>query len=151
MDHEQPTDTGKRHKDTRFMEIFIYFLNRYYGLVLCNLNNMPKNYAPFLLLISNYSSGTVLLKNYKNAHKSKIHISKNALLLPIFYTYQNKYIIECLQILYNPITLLLICYVQILLMHLYNHFCYNCAYPKVKSIPILFYLNKQKRQIYRNG
>ena len=67
------------------------------------------------------------------------------------YTYQNKYIIECLQILYNPITLLLICYVQILLMHLYNHFCYNCAYPKVKSIPILFYLNKQKRQIYRNG
>ena len=59
--------------------------------------------------------------------------------------------IECLQKLCNSIALLLICYVQILLMHLYNHFCYNCAYPKVKSIPILFYLNKQKIHIYRNG
>ena len=92
MDHEQPIDTGKRHKDTRFMEIFIYFLNRYYGLVLCNLNNMPKNYAPFLLPKTNYSNGTVLLENYKNAHKSKIHISKNALLLPIFYIYISKQI-----------------------------------------------------------
>ena len=112
---------------------------------------MPKNYAPFLLLKTNYSNGTVLLENYKNAHKSKIHISKNALLLPIFHTYQIKYIIVCLKILYNLLTPLLICYVQIVSMHLYNHFYHNCAYPKVKSIPILFYLNKQKRQIYRNG
>ena len=151
MDHKQPTDTEKRHKDTRFMEISTYFLNRCYGLVLCNSNKIPNNYASFLLLVTNYSNCTVLLKIYKYAHQSKIYISKNALLSPIYYIYQNKYIIECLQKLCNSIALLLICYVQILVMHLYNHFCYNCAYPKIKSILILFYLNKQQIQIYRNG
>ena len=151
MDHKQPTDTGKRHRNTRFMEISIYFLKRFYGLVLCNSNKLLSNYTTRILLITNISNSNMLLKIYKNAHQSKSSISKNARLSPIYYIYQNKYIIKCLQKLCNSKALLLICYFQILSMYLYNKCCHNCAYSKINSLQIWSYLNKQKRQIYRNG
>ena len=151
MDHKQPTDTGKRHRNTRFMEISIYFLKRFYGLVLCNSNKLLSNYTTRILLITNISNSNMLLKIYKNAHQSKSSISKNARLSPIYYIYQNKYIIKCLEKLCNSKALLLICYFQILSMHLYNKCCHNCAYSKINSLQIWSYLNKQKRQIYRNG
>ena len=151
MDHKQPTDTRKRHRNTRFMEISIYFLKRFYGLVLCNSNKLLSNYTTRILLITNISNSNMLLKIYKNAHQSKSSISKNARLSPIYYIYQNKYIIKCLRKLCNSKALLLICYFQILLMHLYNKCCHNCAYSKINSLQIWSYLNKQKRQIYRNG
>ena len=73
----------------------------------------------------------MLLKNYKNAHQPKSSISKNARLSLIYYIYQNKYIINCLQKLCNSKALLLICYFQILSMDLYNICCQNCAYSKI--------------------
>ena len=151
MDHKQPTDAGKCHRNTRFMEISIYSLNRFYGLVLCNSNKLLSNYTTRILLITNISNSNMLFKKYKNAHQSKCSISKNAQLSPIYYIYQNKYIIKCLRKLCNSKALLLICYFQILLMHLYNKCCHNCAYSKINSLQIWSYLNKQKRQIYRNG
>ena len=151
MDHKQPIDTGKRHRNTRFMEISICFLNRFYGLALCNYKKLPNNYTTRILLITNISNSTMLLKNYQNAHQSKSSISKNVRLSPIYYIYQNKYITKCLQKLCNSKALLLICYFQILSMYLYNKCCHNCAYFKTNSLQIWSYLNKQKRHIYRNG
>ena len=151
MDHEQPTDTRKRHRNTRFMEISIYLLNRSYGLVLCNYNKLLNKYTTHILLKTNISNRNMLSKNYKNAQQPKSSISKNAQLLPIYYICQNNYIINCLQKLCNSKALLLICYFQILPMHLYNKCCHNCAYSKINSLQIWTYLNKQKRQIYSNG
>ena len=151
MDHKQPIDTGKRHRNTRFMEISICFLNRFYGLALCNYKKLPNNYTTRILLITNISNSTMLLKKYQNAHQSKSSISKNVRLSPIYYIYQNKYITKCLQKLCNSKALLLICYFQILSMYLYNKCCHNCAYSKINSLQIWSYLNKQKRHIYRNG
>ena len=151
MDHKQPTDTGKHHRNTRFMEISIYILNRFFELVLCNSNKLLSNYTTRILLITNISNSNMLFKKYKNAHQTKCSISKNVRLSPIYYIYQNKYIIKCLRKLCNSKALLLICYFQILLMHLYNKCCHNCAYSEINSVQTLSYLNKQKRQIYRNG
>ena len=151
MDHEQPTDTRKRHRNTRFMEISIYLLNRSYGLVLCNYNKLLNKYTTHILLKTKISNRNMLSKNYKNAQQPKSSISKNARLLPIYYICQNNYIINCLQKLCNSKALLLICYFQILPMHLYNKCCLNCAYSKINSLLIWTYLNKQKRQIYSNG
>ena len=150
MDHKQPTDTRKRHRNTRFMEISICFLNRFYGLVLCNSQKLPNNYTTLILLITNISNSTVLLNKYKNAHQSKSSISKSVRLSPIYYIYQNKYIIKCLQKLCNSKALLLICYFQILSMYLYNKCCHNCAFSKIISLQIWSYFNKHKIQIYRN-
>ena len=151
MDHGQPTDNGKRHRNTRFMEISFYLLNRFYGLVLCISNKLLNYYKTCILLTTNISNRYMLLKNYKNAHQPKSSISKNARLLPIYYICQNNYIINCLQKLCNSKALLLICYFQILPMHLYNKCCHNCAYSKINSLQIWTYLNKHKRQIYSNG
>ena len=150
MDHEQPTDTRKRHRNTRFMEISIYLLNRSYGLVLCNYNKLLNKYTTHILLKTKKSNRNMLSKNYKNAQQPKSSISKNARLLPIYYICQNNYIINCLQKLCNSKALLLICYFQILPMHLYNKSCHNCAYSKINSLHIWSYLNKKKEQIYRN-
>ena len=151
MDHEQPTDTGKRHMNTRFMEISIYFLKRLYGLVLCNSNKLLNNYTTLILLTTNIPNSNMLLKDYRNAHQPKSSIPKNARISPIYYIYQNQYIINCLQKLCNSKALLLICYFQILSMHLYNKCCHNCAYSEIYSLQICSYLNKQKIQRYRNG
>ena len=150
MDHKQQIDTGQRLRNTRFMEISICFLNRFYGLVLCNSQKLPNNYTTLILLITNISNSTVLLNKYKNAHQSKSSISKSVRLSPINYIYQNKYIIKCLQKLCNSKALLLICYFQILSMYLYNKCCHNCAFSKINSLQIWSYLNKHKIQIYRN-
>ena len=136
MDHEQPTDTRKRHRNTRFMEISIYLLNRSYGLVLCNYSKLLNKYTTHILLKTNISNRNMLSKNYKNAQQPKSSISKNARLLPIYYICQNNYIINCLQKLCNSKVLLLICYFQILPMHLYNKCCHNCAYSKINSLLI---------------
>ena len=149
MDHEQPTDTRKRHRNTRFMEISIYFLNRSYGLVLCNSKKLLNKYTTLILLKTNISNRNMLLMNYKNAHKPKSSISRNARLSLIYYIYQNKYIINCFQKLCNSKALLLICYFQILSMDLYNKCCQNCAYSKINSLQTWSYLNKHKR--HRNG
>ena len=138
MDHKQPTDTGKRHRNTRFMEISIYFLNRFYGLVLCNSNKLLSNYTARILLITNISNSNMLLKIYKNAHQSKCSISKNARL-------------SCLKKLCKSKALLPLYYLQILSMNLKNRCCHNCANSKINSLHIWSYLNRQKVQIYRNG
>ena len=151
MDLEQLTDTRKRNRNTRFMEILIYLLSRSYGLIPCNSNKLLKMYTTCILLKTNILDRNMLLMNYKNAHKPKSSISRNARLSLIYYIYQNKYIINCLQKLCNSKALLLICYFQILSMHLYNKCCRNCAYSKINSLQIWSYLNKQKIQIYRNG
>ena len=151
MDLEQLTDTRKRNRNTRFMEIFIYLLSISYGLIPCNSNELLKMYTTCILLKTNILDRNMLLMNYKNAHKPKSNISRNARLSLIYYIYQNKYIINCFQKLCNSKALLLICYFQILSMHLYNKCCHNCAYSKIYSLQICSYLNKQKIQRYRNG
>ena len=130
MNHEQPTDTDKRHMNTRFMEISIYFLKRFYGLALCNSNELLNNYTTHILLITNISNSNMLLKYFKNAHQ---------------------YIINCLQKLCNSKAQMLICHFQILSIHLYNKCCQNCAYSEIYPLQICSYLNKQKIQRYRNG
>ena len=151
MDHEQSIDTGKRHMNTRFMEISIFFLKRHYGLVLCNSKKLLNNYTTHILLITNIPNSNMLLKDYKNAHQPKSSIPKNARLSPIYYLYQNQYIINCLQKLCNPKAQMLICHFQILSIHLYNKCCQNCAYSEIYPLQICSYLNKQKIQRYRNG
>ena len=137
--------------NTRFMEISIYFLKRFYGLVLCNSNKLLNNYTTHILLITNIPNSNMLLKDFKNAHQPKSSISKNARLSPIYYIYQNQYISNCLQKLCKSKAQMLICYFQILSIHLYNKCCQNCAYSEIYPLQICSYLNKQKIQRYRNG
>ena len=138
MDHGQPTDNGKRHRNTRFMEISFYLLNRFYGLALCNSNKLQNYYKTCILLTTNISNRYMLLKNYKNAHQPKSSISKNARL-------------SCLKNMCKSKALLPLYYLQILSMDLKNRCCHNCANSKINSLHIWSYLNRQKVQIYRNG